>query len=112
MRPESDRPLKIKVLAAALTASLALVAPLLTPGVATTVKADNSSNGKVKISSDLKKRGGGNVNVIIKSVGDWSNALTGAVKDCGGSVTKSYKHFNLRAASLPPHAIEDLAERD
>ena len=61
MRPESDRPLKIKVLAAALTASLALVAPLLTPGVATTVKADNSSNGKVKISSDLKKRGGATV---------------------------------------------------
>jgi serine protease AprX len=107
------KPLGSKLLAVALTALLVLLATALTPGGPPTVRAGASSNGKVKISSDLKQKmsGTGKVNVVISSAGAWGSTLTNAVASNGGAVVKTYKNFNVHAATLPPAAVANLADR-
>src|SRR5437764_153074 len=113
MRPENKRPLKIKLLSAALTASLALVTCAVMPGQTTAVKASTSTTGKVKISSDLKQKlnGTSKLSVVVRSAGSWTSTLTNAVNSNGGTVVKTYKNFNARGVTLPPAAVANLASR-
>ncbi|MDQ3746627.1 MAG: S8 family serine peptidase, partial [Acidobacteriota bacterium] len=113
MRFKNIRPLGIKLLAVALTATLALAACVMTPGVAPTAKASTSTTGKAKISSDLQQKlnGTSKVNVLIRSAGSWTTTLTNAVTSTGGTVVKTYKNFNVRGVTLPPAAVANLANR-
>ncbi len=73
-----------------------------------------SASGHDKVSSDLREKvkgakGSERVNVIIEPAGEWSDSLNYTVSGNNGKVSKSFKNFKSRSISLPPAAVEALA---
>ncbi|HKQ52652.1 MAG TPA: S8 family serine peptidase [Pyrinomonadaceae bacterium] len=74
----------------------------------------NSNSGRDKVSEDLREKVKGaksdeRVNVIIEPTSSWSSSLNYTVTGNGGKVSKTFKNFTSRTVSLPPAAVEALA---
>src|SRR3990172_3682548 len=90
----------------------------LVSGILITDRASAQSNGGAteKIASDLQDKvdrspGVDRVNVLIQSTGRWARALDDATNSNGGTITRSYSNFDMRAVNLPLAAIRGLAAR-
>ncbi len=73
-----------------------------------------SGAGRDKVSADLREKVNGakgdeRINVIIEPAASWSNSLNYTVTGNGGKVSKTFKNFKSRSISLPPAAVEALA---
>src|SRR5215213_9447515 len=74
----------------------------------------SSADGRDKVSEDLREKVKGakstdRVNVIIEPAAAWSDSLNYTITGNGGKVSKTFKNFKSRTVSLPPAAVEALA---
>src|SRR3989442_1472883 len=93
--------------------ALPLLALCLSAGLLNDSPTLAQSAGQAKVGTDVRQKAqsGGRVNVIVQATTAWNSTLDSAVTTPGGNVTRSYRNFNVRAASLPAAAIDGLANR-
>ncbi|HWT02649.1 MAG TPA: S8 family serine peptidase, partial [Pyrinomonadaceae bacterium] len=77
-------------------------------------QSNSSAGARDKVSADLRDKvrnakGGERVNVIIEPAAAWTTSLNYTVSGNGGKVSKTFKNFKSRTVSLPPAAVEALA---